>query len=67
MIVGDEAHLRRLLGEYLAYYHEDRTHLGIAKDAPAGREEERRPTGPAVVDGGRVGGLHHRYCWRSAA
>jgi putative transposase len=68
VIVGDEAHLRRLLGEYLAYYHEDRTHLGIAKDAPAGREEERRPTGPAVVHGHRrVGGLHHRYCWRSAA
>ena len=68
VIVGDEAHLRRLLGEYLAYYHEDRTHFGIAKDAPAGREEERRPAGLAVLHAGRrVGGLHHRYCWRAVA
>jgi putative transposase len=30
-------HLKRLLAEYVRYYHEDRTHLGLAKDTPAGR------------------------------
>jgi putative transposase len=30
----NEDHLRRLLKEYLRYYHEDRTHLGLNKDSP---------------------------------
>ena len=68
VIVLHDRHLRRLLAEYGAYYHEDRTHLGVGKDAPAGREEERRPAGLAVLHARRrVGGLHHRYCWRAAA
>ena len=67
-IVLDDRHLRRLLGEYLAYYHEDRTHLGIAKDAPLARAVEPRPAGAAVVHARlRVGGLHHRYVWGMAA
>ena len=67
-IVLDDRHLRRLLGEYLAYYHEDRTHLGIAKDAPLARPVEPRPAGAAVVHARpRVGGLHHRYVWGMAA
>jgi transposase InsO family protein len=35
VIVLNERHLKRLLSEYLRYYHEDRTHLGLAKDTPA--------------------------------
>jgi hypothetical protein len=37
VIILNERHLKRLLSSYLLYYHEDRTHLGLAKDAPAGR------------------------------
>ncbi len=37
VIVLDGGHLRRLLSEYLAYYHGDRTHLGVEKDAPVAR------------------------------
>ena len=37
VIVLNERHLKRLLAEYLRYYHEDRTLLGLAKDTPAGR------------------------------
>jgi putative transposase len=60
-IVLDDRHLRRLLNEYLAYYHEDRTHLGIDKDAPLARTVEPRPNGAAAVHARpRVGGLHHR-------
>jgi putative transposase len=67
-IVLDDWHLRRLLGEYLAYYHEDRTHLGIDKDAPLAHPIERHPAGSAVVHARRrVGGLYHRYSWRAAA
>jgi len=25
------------MSSYVLYYHEDRTHLGLAKDTPAGR------------------------------
>ena len=30
----NERHLKRLLSEYVRYYHEDRTHLGLEKDTP---------------------------------
>jgi transposase InsO family protein len=32
MIVLNERHLKRLLSEYVCYYHEDRTHLGLSKE-----------------------------------
>ena len=63
-IVFDGEHLRRLLSEYLAYYHGDRTHLGVEKDAPVARPVELRPAGAAIVQARRrVGGLYHRYEW----
>jgi hypothetical protein len=34
VIVFGERHLRRVLREYVAYYHDSRTHLGLGKDAP---------------------------------
>jgi hypothetical protein len=37
VIVLNERHLKRLTAEYVHYYHEDRTHLGLGKDTPAGR------------------------------
>ncbi len=68
VIVLDEAHLRRLLKGFLAYYHEDRTHLALGKDAPKGRLEEIPPNSCSKVESlPRVGGLHHRYDWRDAA
>ena len=68
VIVLHEEHLRRLLSEYWAYYHEDRTHLAVDKDAPTSRPVEQRPSALAVVHARpRVGGLHHRYEWREAA
>ena len=68
VIVLHEQHLRRLLCDYWTYYHEDRTHLGVDKDAPVPRSVEQRPAGAVVVQARRrVGGLHHRYSWRAAA
>jgi len=67
-IVLDDGHLRRLLSEYLAYYHGDRTHLGVEKDAPVARPVELHPAGAAAVRAERrVGGLHHRYVWAADA
>src|ERR1035441_9175460 len=37
VIVLNQRHLRRLLREYVRYYHEDRTHLGLGKDTRGGR------------------------------
>ena len=34
MIILGEHHLRRLLREYVAYYHHDRTHYSLDKDTP---------------------------------
>src|SRR6266550_5908793 len=36
VIAGNERHLKRLLSEYVRYYHEDRTHLGLRKEPPGG-------------------------------
>jgi hypothetical protein len=37
VIFVNERHLKRLLNEYLSYYHEDRMHLALDKQTPAGR------------------------------
>ena len=62
VIVLNERHLKRLLAEYVRYYHEDRTHLGLAKDTPARRPTALRSTaGSNIRSFPRLGGLHHRY------
>jgi transposase InsO family protein len=62
VIVLNERHLKRLLAEYVRYYHEDRTHLGLAKDTPAGRPSAiRHSAGRKVHSLPRLAGLHHRY------
>ncbi len=59
VVVLGEAHLRRILAKYAAYYNELRTHRSLGKDAPIHR---------AIQHAGRImsapvlGGLHHRYC-----
>jgi len=55
----NEPHLKRLLSEYVRYYHEDRTHLGLAKQTPGGRVPAAKRG--AVLSLPRLGGLHHRY------
>ena len=59
VIAVNECHLKRLLSDYVRYYHEDRTHLGLNKETPAGRipSTDRGE----VVSRARLGGLHHRY------
>ena len=59
VIAINEWHLKRLVSEYIAYYHDDRTHIGLSKRTPGGRV-------PSVSRGRvfarpRLAGLHHRY------
>jgi putative transposase len=55
----NERHLKRLLSDYVTYYHDDRTHLGLSKETPRSRAHSVG-TGPAISRR-RLGGLHHRY------
>jgi putative transposase len=62
VIVLNERHLKRLMAEYVCYYHEDRTHLGLAKDTPASRPVAiRTACRNLIYSFPRLGGLHHRY------
>ena len=64
----NEQHLRRLGRDYLAYYHEDRTHIGLEKETPGQRPIESRPTqSREPLSLPRIGGLHHRYTYSEAA
>jgi putative transposase len=59
IIAINERHLKRLLSDYVRYYHEDRTHLGLGEGTPHGRT--RSAGAGRVTSYERVGGLHHRY------
>jgi len=58
-----EAHLRRALGEYVAYFNRVRPHQGLGQRVP----ESGISSGPALHDGDNIvaipvlGGLHHTY------
>jgi putative transposase len=60
IVVVNERHLRRVLSQYVSYYHRARTHLSLDKDCP-----ESRPVQPPalgrIVAVPQVDGLHHRY------
>jgi two-component system, OmpR family, sensor histidine kinase KdpD len=63
-----EQHLRRLIGDYVNYHHEDRIHDSLEKDTPNRRTVEPKAAAKAtVISMPRLGGLHHRYAWREAA
>ena len=58
LAVFGEAHLRRILKTYAAYYNTLRTHLSLAKDAPEFRRRHKRGRIAAIP---LLGGLHHQY------
>jgi hypothetical protein len=68
IIALNEQHLRRLIRDYVSYYHQDRIHDSLEKDTPNRRPVEPKPSpNAAVISSARLGGLHHRYFWREAA
>ena len=60
VIVLNEAHVRRILASYFAYYHESRAHLSLERNASVPRRVEH-PSEGKVIAIPQVGGLHHRY------
>ena len=68
VIVLNESRLRRLIRDYIRYYHEDRIHDALDKDTPEpGPVERRKGAQCRVVAVPRAGGLHHRYTWKATA
>ena len=62
VIVLNERHLKRLMSEYVRYYHDDRTHLGLRKETPGHRTAAASANANSkVISIPRLGGLHHRY------
>jgi hypothetical protein len=59
IVVFGEAHLRRVLKAYAAYYNNVRTHLSLGKDAPLIRPIQRFGN---IAARPILGGLHHEYC-----
>ena len=59
LIVFGEAHLRRILHKYAAYYNGSRTHRALNQDAPVHRAVQTIGT---ITSRPVLGGLHHQYC-----
>ena len=49
VVVLNEDRLRRLLREFLSYYHDDRTHFALGKDPPLQRAVSPAPSSAAKV------------------
>jgi transposase InsO family protein len=58
MLILGEAHLRRVLSVYAAYYNTTRTHLALQKDAPLNRPIQHFGRIAAIPV---LAGLHHQY------
>jgi hypothetical protein len=61
VIVFGDRHWKRLLSEYVRYYHDDRTPLGLAKATPLQRKAAGNHDAKDVLSQPRLGGRHHRY------
>jgi hypothetical protein len=60
VLVINEAHLRRVLRKYFAYYHGSRPYQSVDSNAPWPRKIEPLSQERIVAEP-QVGGLHHRY------
>jgi hypothetical protein len=57
----NEEYLRRLVRDYVSYFHEDRIHDGLGKDTPNRRPVQKKLCPEAtVLSSARLGGLHYR-------
>ena len=63
VIVLNERHLRRLLGEFVPYYNRSRPHRSLDLEPPDGPRVRVRPAGARLTARPVLGGLHHVYDW----
>jgi transposase InsO family protein len=67
MIVINEAHLRRVLKEYVAHYNGSRPHRTPGLETPTGPPSQDIPLERGrIVSKPVLGGLHHEYGWEAA-
>ena len=63
VVILNQHYLIQLVHSYIRYYHEDRCHLGLARDTPDGRPVTSRPSPHVkVVALPRVGGCTTATC-----
>ena len=61
VIILNGPHLRQILSDYLAYYHQHRPHKSLDQDCcPVSRPVEP-PDQAKIIELPLLGGLHHRY------
>ena len=60
LLILGEAHLRRVVCEYVAYFNTARPHQALQQQIPEPPEEAVQPTGPVRATP-VLGGLHHTY------
>jgi putative transposase len=60
LIIINEDHLRRILGECFDYYHNSRPHQSLERNSPVPRKIEPQAMGKVIAIP-QVGGLHHLY------
>ena len=60
LIIIGEDQLRRILRDYLGYYHNSRPHQSLERNSPFPREVEAPEKGKVIAIP-QVGGLHHSY------
>jgi transposase InsO family protein len=64
LIVINEAHLRRVMRDYVPYYNDARPHRSLDLEPPIGPRAQAPPSRRTRVVGIPVlGGLHHVYDW----
>jgi putative transposase len=61
VLVLGEAHLRRVLHAYVAYFNRARPHQGIGQAIPTGATPMEPPDSGRIVAFPILGGLHHDY------
>jgi transposase InsO family protein len=61
LVVVNEAHLRRVLAEFAAYYNAERPHRSLALEPPLGPRQDRPAGGSRIRVRPVLGGLHHVY------
>ncbi len=63
IVIVSEAHLRRILKEYMTYFNRSRPHQGIDQRVPDANASGDPPVGEPgkVVAFPVLGGLHHDY------
>ncbi len=63
ILIVSEAHLRRVLNEYVLYFNRSRPHQGISQKIPVPQESAASTSGEraTVIAFPVLGGLHHDY------